>query len=215
MPPRKGGDHAGVTTSLIAFLAASLLLALFPGPGTALVLRQAVRGGRRAALATVIGMELGVLVWALAAAFGISVLLTASEIAYTTLRIIGVAVLLWIGIRSLLHARRPDTGPVQAPSTAQGVRAGLLVNLANPKLGVFAVSFLPQFVTPGPGQQATLVTLALLWVVVDTGWYLVIVVLLDRISRWLGKATVRKRLEQLSGVVLIGLGARLALDSSR
>jgi threonine/homoserine/homoserine lactone efflux protein len=204
-----------VTTSLIAFLAASLLLALFPGPGTALVLRQAVRGGRRAALATVIGMELGVLVWALAAAFGISVLLTASEIAYTTLRIIGVAVLLWIGVRSLLHARRPDTGPAQAPSTAKGVRAGLLVNLANPKLGVFAVSFLPQFVAPGPGHQATLVTLALLWVLVDTVWYLVIVMLLDRISRWLHKAVVRKRLEQLSGVVLIGLGARLALDSSR
>ncbi|TDQ04618.1 threonine/homoserine/homoserine lactone efflux protein [Labedaea rhizosphaerae] len=204
-----------VTTSLITFFAASLLLALFPGPGTALVLRQAVRGGRKAALATVIGMELGVLVWALAAAFGVSVLLTASEIAYTTLRIIGVIVLVWIGIRSLLHARRPDTGPAQAPSTAQGVRAGLLVNVANPKLGVFAVSFLPQFVAPGPGHQSTLVVLALLWVVVDTLWYLVVVVLLDRISRFLQRAKVRKRLEQVSGTVLIGLGVRLALDSSR
>lgn len=204
-----------VTTSLIAFLVASLLLALFPGPGTALVLRQAVRGGRRAALATVAGMELGVLVWALAAALGISVLLTASEIAYTTLRVVGVGVLVWIGIRSLVHARRPDTGPAEAPTTAAGVRAGLLVNLANPKLGVFAVSFLPQFVSPGPGHQTTLVVLALLWVVVDTGWYLVITVLLDRISGWLRRGSVRKRLEQLSGVVLIGLGVRLALDSSR
>ena len=205
----------GVTTTLTAFLAASLLVALFPGPGTALVLRQSVRGGRRAALATVTGMELGVLVWAMAAAFGISVLLTASEIAYTALRIIGVVVLVWIGVRSLLHARRPDEGPAEPPSTAAGVRAGLLVNLANPKLGVFAVSFLPQFVPAGPGHQTTLVVLALLWVVVDTAWYLVIVMLLDRISRWLRKATVRKRLEQLSGTVLIGLGVRLALDSSR
>lgn len=204
-----------MTTGLGAFVLASLLLALFPGPGTALVVRQSVRGGRRAALATVLGMELGVLVWALAAAFGVSVLLTASEVAYDVLRVIGALALVWLGVKALLSARATTATTSDAPSVGAGVRAGMLVNVANPKLGVFAVSFLPQFVADGPGRQSTLVVLALLWVVIDTAWYLVIVALLDRIVGVLRRATVRKRLEQVSGGVLIALGLRLALDSGR
>ena len=188
---------------LAAFLLASFLLAMVPGVGTAMLVRQMVRGGRRTALATVAGLESGVAVWAAAAGLGLSVLLVASEVAYTVLRIVGVGVLLWFGIRALFgrHREARDRG-------GSGFRAGLLVNLANPKLAVFAISFLPQFVAPGAGHGA-LLALAALWVVVDTVWYLLIATLLTRFVAVLRKSSL---VERLSGVVLVGLGVRLAVD---
>jgi threonine/homoserine/homoserine lactone efflux protein len=197
-------------SGLLAFLPASLLLAMVPGVGTAMLIKQSVRGGRRGALATVAGMEAGVAVWAVAAALGLSVLLLASEVAYQALRMLGVGVLLWFGARALFGRHRVDR---EAPSRGSGFRAGLLVNLANPKLAVFAISFLPQFAAPGSPRWA-LVALAALWVVVDTVWYLLIVALLSRILGWLRRSAVRRRLERISGAVLIGLGVRLAVESA-
>jgi threonine/homoserine/homoserine lactone efflux protein len=188
---------------LAAFLLASFLLAMVPGVGTAMLVRQSVRGGRRAALATVAGLESGVAVWAAAAGLGLSVLLVASEVAYQVLRVTGVVVLLWFGVRALFgRHREPDE------TAGGGFRAGLLVNLANPKLAVFAISFLPQFVPPG-ASHAALLALAALWVVVDTIWYLLIATLLTRLVGILRKSSL---VERISGVALIGLGVRLAVE---
>lgn len=189
---------------LAAFLLASFLLAMVPGVGTAMLVRQSVRGGRRAALATVAGLEAGVAVWAAAAGLGLSVLLVASEVAYQVLRIAGVGVLLWFGVRALFGRHREP-----GEQGGHGFRAGLLVNLANPKLAVFAISFLPQFVPPGAGHTA-LLALAALWVVIDTVWYLLIATLLARIAGLLRRSSL---VERLSGVALIGLGVRLAVES--
>lgn len=191
---------------LLAFLLASFLLAIVPGVGTAMLVKQSVRGGRRATFVTVAGLQTGVAFWALAAGLGLSVLLVASEIAYQTLRIAGVVVLLWFGARALFGKHRePDD---DAPAGG-GFRAGLLVNLANPKLAVFAISFLPQFVSPGSGRWA-LIMLAVLWVVVDTVWYLGIAGLVTTLVGWLRRH--QSKIERLSGAVLIGLGVKLALD---
>jgi threonine/homoserine/homoserine lactone efflux protein len=189
---------------LLAFLLASFLLAIVPGVGTAMLVKQSVRGGRRAAFVTVAGLEAGVAFWALAAGLGLSVLLVASEVAYQALRIAGIAVLLWFGMRALFGKHRETDAP-----SAGGFRAGLLVNLANPKLAVFAISFLPQFVSPGAGRWA-LITLAVLWVVIDTLWYLVIAAAITSAIGWLQRH--RATIERFSGAVLIGLGIRLALD---
>lgn len=195
--------------SLLAFLLASFLLAMVPGVGTAMLVRQSVRGGRRAALATVAGLEVGVAFWAAAAGLGLSVLLVASEVAYQALRIAGVAVLLWFGVRALFGRHKPDDE--EPATTGSGFRAGLLVNLANPKLAVFAISFLPQFVAPGGGRWA-LLGLAALWVLIDTIWYLIIAGLLTSIIGWLRRPRVRSRIERVSGLVLIGLGLKLAME---
>jgi threonine/homoserine/homoserine lactone efflux protein len=211
-PSGLAGTMEGMTWSgLLAFLLASLLLAMVPGVGTAMLLKQSVRGGRRGALATVAGMEVGVAVWAVAAALGLSVLLVASHMAYQVLRIAGVCVLLWFGARALFGRRRGE-GERPEPTAGSGFRAGLLTNLANPKLAVFAISFLPQFVPPGSARWA-LITLAALWVLVDTVWYLLIVALITRIIGWLGRTSVKRRLERVSGAVLIALGIRLAVES--
>jgi threonine/homoserine/homoserine lactone efflux protein len=196
-------------SGFLAFLLASLLLALVPGVGTAMLVRQSVKGGRRGALATVAGLEVGVAFWAVAAGLGLSILLLASQVAYQSLRIAGVCVLLWFGVRALFGRHRPETEPTRS----SGFRAGVLVNLANPKLAVFAISFLPQFVPPG-SPRWTLMVLAAVWVLVDTLWYLGIVLLLSKIIGWLKRTEIRRRLERVSGVVLIALGIRLAIESS-
>jgi threonine/homoserine/homoserine lactone efflux protein len=193
------------TAGFLAFLLASFLLAIVPGVGTAMLVKQSVRGGRRAAFATVAGLELGVAFWAVAAGLVLSVLLVASEVAYQALRVAGVVVLLWFGVRALFGRRRDAA----EPTPGGGFRAGLLVNLVNPKLAVFAVSFLPQFVAPGAGRWV-LLTLAAVWVVIDTLWYLVIAALLTRVVGWLKRH--QHKLERITGGVLIGLGVKLALD---
>ncbi|MEU4801011.1 LysE family translocator [Actinosynnema sp. NPDC023587] len=194
-------------SNLAAFVTASFLIALSPGPGTALVLRQSVRG-RASALATVFGMEVAVAAWAVAAALGLSVLLTASEVAYHALRITGALFLVYLGVRAFRSAGLP---PPEAPPTGHAFRAGLLVNLANPKLGVFAISFLPQFLPEG-GGRGVLLLLALVWVAVDTAWYLIVVGVLDRVRSRLARARVRRVLERVSGGVLVALGLRLVFD---
>lgn len=193
--------------NLAALIAASFLIALSPGPGTALVLRQSVHG-RRSALATVIGMEVGVACWAAAAALGLSVLLTASEVAYHALRIGGALFLIYLGVKALLSK---DHGLEAAP-TNKAFRSGLIVNLANPKLGVFAISFLPQFVPAGSTGKGVLLLFAAVWVLVDTAWYLVVVGVLHRIRALLSRSRVRLALEKISGGVLLALGVRLVLD---
>jgi threonine/homoserine/homoserine lactone efflux protein len=194
--------------NIVAFIAASFLIALSPGPGTAMVLRQSVHG-RKAALATVFGMEVGVACWAVAAALGLSVLLTASEIAFHALRIAGAVFLIYLGVKALISKSLPDAAP---PPASHAFRSGLVVNLANPKLGVFAISFLPQFVPAGEAGQGVLLFLAVGWVLIDTVWYLIIVSVLHTIRGWLGRPRVRPALEKLSGGVLLALGIRLVLD---
>ena len=193
--------------NLAALIAASFLVALSPGPGTALVLRQSIRG-RRSALATVAGMEVGVACWAVAAALGLSVLLTASEVTFHVLRTTGALFLIYLGIKALRSAQKPTEA---APTSKNAFRAGLIVNLANPKLGVFAISFLPQFVPNGEAGKGVLVLFALIWVLVDTAWYLVVVSLLHQIRTQLAKSKVRKTLERVSGGVLVALGLKLVL----
>jgi threonine/homoserine/homoserine lactone efflux protein len=191
--------------SFATFLLASFLLAIVPGVGTAMLVKQFVRGGRQAALATVAGLQLGVAFWAVAAGLGLSVLLVASEVAYQALRIAGVVVLFWFGMRALFGRHKESS----ASTPGGGFRAGLLVNLANPKLAVFAISFLPQFVAPGAGRWV-LLTLAAVWVVIDTVWYLIIASLLNTMISWLRRH--QSKLERLTGAVLVGLGIKLALD---
>jgi len=142
-----GAHLNSVLTSLVAYVAAASLLTVTPGLDTALVLRTATAGTpRRAALAG-LGIAAGCFVWAALVAFGLGALLAASQLAYTVLRWIGAAYLLWVGYKMLRHPRRAflTAGQNREPQGAAFV-TGALTNLPNPKVGVFYVSFLPQFV---------------------------------------------------------------------
>ncbi|MGN9844202.1 LysE family translocator [Nonomuraea sp. H19] len=201
---------------LLAFAGACILVAMVPGVSTAIILRQTLRAGRGSGLAATLGNETGILLWGLAAAFGLSALLVASQLAYDIMRVVGAVVLVVMGAQALWQARRGAPAPPEG-ATVAGWRgsylAGIGTCLANPKAAVFAMSFLPQFVPAGQNVPATLVTLAVVWVLIDLLWYGALIWAVAKAKEWLGRPAVRRRLEQISGVVLIGLGVRLVVES--
>ncbi|MFJ6571070.1 LysE family translocator [Streptomyces sp. NPDC091292] len=203
-------------STLAAFLGACLLIAASPGPSTVLIIKQSLRS-RRSGFLTVLGNESGVFVWGVVAALGLTALLAASQIAYDVLRIVGAVVLVVFGAQALWNARRAkgasaDGWDAPEKSAWASYRGGLLLNLANPKAAIFAMSFLPQFVPAGAPQLPTMVGLAALWAVFEIGYYGLYVWFVSRLKSVLSRAGVRRRLEQVSGGVLLLLGARLALE---
>ncbi|NUT31137.1 MAG: LysE family translocator [Streptomyces sp.] len=203
-------------TTLIAFLGACTLIAASPGPSTVLIIKQSLHS-RRSGFLTVLGNETGVFIWGSVAAFGLTALLTASEVAYDVMRIVGAVVLVGFGIQALRQARRAKGAAESAwegtpKSGWASYRGGLLLNLANPKAAVFAMSFLPQFVPQGAPHLPAMVGLAALWAVYEVGYYGLYVWFVGRMKTVLSRAGVRRRLEQVSGGVLLLLGVRMALE---
>ncbi|MFE7442962.1 LysE family translocator [Streptomyces chartreusis] len=203
-------------TTLLAFLGACTLIAASPGPSTVLIIKQSLHS-RRSGFLTVLGNETGVFIWGVVAAFGLTALLTASEVAYDVMRVVGAVVLVGFGIQALRQARRAkgaDDGVWEgAPKSGRhSYRGGLLLNLANPKAAVFAMSFLPQFVPEGAPHLPAMVGLAALWAVYEVGYYGLYVWFVGRLKSVLSRAGVRRRLEQVSGGVLLLLGVRMALE---
>ena len=213
------GDAVDLLATLPAFLLAVLLISASPGPAMALILRRAALRGPRAAVPTVLGLEAGLYVWALAAGAGLAALVAASEVAYTVLRVVGAAVLVALGVRAWLAAWRdrgepePPGGASRTASPRGAFAEGLVVQLANPKAAVFMFAFYPQFVPADGPVLLWTAGLALLQVVVETGLYLAFAAAVGRASAWFRRPRVRRRLEALSGTVLVGLGVRVAATS--
>jgi threonine/homoserine/homoserine lactone efflux protein len=201
---------------LWAFLPIAALMTVTPGPGTAMIVRSALRGGMRTALATIAGNSAGVLAWAVLSALGISALVAASELAFAALKVTGAAVLIYLGARSLLARRRGEPEPAQAtmrpPSRHTAFRDGLATSLANPKLAVFFVALFPQFVADGAPVLPPALAMAGLIVLLDLAWYSTLAALVDRSRRAFVESELMRRLERLMGAVLIGLGVRVALE---
>jgi threonine/homoserine/homoserine lactone efflux protein len=202
---------------LPAFLLAVVLISASPGPAMALILRRAALHGFRAAVPTVLGLEAGLYVWALAAGAGLAALVAASEVAYLVLRVVGAAVLLVLGLRAW-RAAWTDRGHVEPPAEGRprghraGFAEGVLVQLANPKAAVFMFAFYPQFVPHDGPVLARTALLALLQVTVETALYLGLAAAVGRASGWFRRPKIRRRLQAASGTVLIGLGLRVAVS---
>jgi len=199
--------------ALLAFTAAAGLLTITPGLDTALVLRTAaVDGGRRALLAG-LGVCLGCLVWGLAVAVGLGGLLAVSRLAYDILRVVGALYLIYLGVRLLLRPA-PSLGLGSAdptPSPSWFAR-GLLTNLLNPKVGIFYVTFLPQFIPSGSSVTAFSMLLAAIHAVEGMCWFGLLVLATRPLSRWLNRPGVAKGLDRVSGLVFVGFGLGLLLD---
>ena len=210
-----------VVTSLPAFVLAVLLISASPGPAMALIFRRAALRGLRGAVPTVLGLEVGLYVWALFAGAGFAALVAASEVAYLVLRVVGAVVLLWLGVkawRAAWEARRGGEVAVEAPApggrrwwTAFG--EGVVVQLANPKAAVFMVAFYPQFVPADGPVFATTALLGLLQITIETVLYLALAAGVARAGAWFRRPRIRARLEAVSGTVLVGLGLRVAVTS--
>ena len=211
-----------LVASLPAFVVAVFLISASPGPAMALILRRAAMRGFRATGPTGLGIELGLYLWALAAAAGFAALVAASEVAYLALRVVGAAVLIYLGGRALLTAWRERGAagePIVVPPAPSrrgwwsAFGEGLAVNLANPKAAVFMLAFYPQFVPADAPLFATTAALALLQVAIELTLYLALAAGVARTGAWFRRPTVRRRMEAASGTVLVALGARVAVDA--
>jgi threonine/homoserine/homoserine lactone efflux protein len=178
------------------------------------VLRTAAAGGPRRALLAGLGICLGCLAWGAIVAPGLGVLLAASELAYTVLKWAGAAYLLWLGIQ-LLRRPRAAIDPGDAgvePTGAAWLRRGLLTNLLNPKVGIFYVSFLPQFIPAGAGVSAWTLLLATIHALLGLLWFAMLIAATRPLSRVLRRPRVVRTLDRLTGLVFVLFAARLALD---
>ena len=206
--------------ALIAFAVAAGLLTITPGLDTALLLRTAAAEGWRRASAVAVGIGLGCLAWGAAAAFGAGALLVASNTAYTALKWAGAAYLVWLGVNLLRKPRAGfDTGAGEAPPSrdwAGGLGAALAKgfwnNLLNPKVGVFYVSFLPQFFPTGASPAAFGLLLASIHVVMGLAWAGGLILATAPIARALRKPGVVKWLDRVTGGVFVAFGVRIALE---
>ena len=199
-----------MTTTLIAFVPVAALLSLAPGPATALVVRNAARGGRRHALLTTVGNSVGVLAWGLFAAAGIAAIVAASAELFTVMKLAGAALLIYLGIQSLRsRAELPTAKPIEQRSALRG---GLVTSIANPKLAVFFVALFPQFVPKGAPVLPSALVMACTIVAFDLIWYSVLAYLVARARRAFVEGPWLKRCERVTGAVLVGLGVRLALE---
>ena len=200
---------------LLAFISVSIVVVVVPGPDMALVARNVIRHGRSSGFATSIGICVGTLGWALAAVLGVSTLLATSATAFTALKLAGAAYLVYLGITTLRERDQPIEPGLKGASSLAGHRAflqGLLSALLNPKLGVFFLTLLPQFISPGEPVTLRMLQLALLFDLIGITWLLTYSTTLGAIGDALNRPRPRRFMRWLTGTVLVGLGARVALD---
>lgn len=199
--------------SLLAFLVAAAILAVTPGPGIAYVVARTVAGGRPEGLASCLGTGIGGMLHVLAAALGLSLIVAQSAVAFSVVKYLGAAYLIYLGLRLLL--RRDDAFKIDRVA-AQGARRalaeGILVEALNVKTALFFLAFLPQFVTPGEPLVPQLVLLGSICVMLNTAVDVVAVFAADRLLQsGTARAARARLLTRVSGVTMLGLGAYLAL----
>lgn len=215
-----------VRHALLAFLIAAALLTITPGLDTALVLRTAaVEGSRRAMLAGA-GICCGLFGWALAVSVGLGALLAVSRVAYDVLRIAGACYLIYLGTRiffrkssALLDAPIGGSKQLQgwksSASTPRWFARGFFTNILNPKVGLFYVTFLPQFTPAGVNVTSFSVLLASIHVIENTLWFLLLISGTSFFSQWLRRPRVAKTIDRVTGTVFVGFGVALALEKTR
>jgi len=205
-----------VALSLAAFLPTAALLAITPGLDTALVLRSAITGGGRQGALAALGIATGCLLWAALVALGLGLLLAASQRAYDLLRWIGAAYLLWIGIGLVRRPRAQFLAQAPADSNPRAAFAsGVLTNLLNPKVGIFYVSFLPQFVPDAVAVGPYILLLGAIHALLGLLWFSVLIAATRPIAGFLRTPAVVRTCDRLTGAVFIAFGAALALNARR
>ncbi len=202
-----------------AFAATALLLAVVPGQGVAMVLRQSLVGGRRAAFLSVLGNSCGLLIWGALSGVGLSAIFAKSQIAFSILKYLGVIFLSALAIQTLWQLRKEfgkfDLTSSTKTSPLAAFRLGLLTNLTNVKAAVFAVAFIPQFVPKEFPLGWGIFILSGVQAAVSTSWYSSLILAVHKASRFLAKPAARRTLTAISALGILVLAVGLALTSPR
>jgi len=213
-------DSTLVSVNFAAFLGVSALVIMAPGQDTALTIRNTLVGGRGGGIATAAGVVSGLATWTVATSAGLAALIVASQPLFLALRLAGAAYLVFLGFQALRAAlfRSDKAPPSIVPSRAGGglgwgpYLQGLLSNLGNPKILVFFLSLLPQFIERGQASFGRLLLLGLIFCCMTLTWLTLYAVVVARVGDFLRRDRVRRALEATTGLVLIGFGLRLATE---
>ena len=199
---------------MVAFIGVAAFVVVLPGPDMALVLQNGLARGRRAAVETALGINAGLLVWAVAAALGVAALLHASAPAFTLLKLAGAAYLVWLGLNALHEAwrGRPDVSGERSARRRRTspFRQGLLSNILNPKIALVFTTLIPQFVDPGDPPVAQTLLLAAIFIGMGLVWLTSYALLVAKMGRLFERSALRRVLNAVTGAVLTALGVRLA-----
>lgn len=204
-----------MTDQLLPFIGVAIAVVVIPGPDMALVTRNVLRHGRAAGYATSVGICTGILGWAIAAALGIATILATSSVAFTVLKFAGAAYLIYLGISTLRSRNAVGIDGVDVSLTLPARQAwlqGLLSALLNPKLGVFFLTLLPQFIVPGEPAALRALQLALVFDLIGLAWLLLYSAMLSAIGGAVGRSGPRRVIRWVSGTVLVALGLRVAFE---
>ena len=202
-----------VAVLLLSFFGVSALVIVTPGQDTALTIRNTLRGGRRDGLFTALGVSTAQCVWAAATSAGLAALLVASEPVFLALRWFGAAYLIFLGLQSLARVIRRVAATHDRPRRSRSAyRQGLVSNLGNPKMAIFFTSLLPQF-TRGPSFAALLI-LGLIFSAMTLAWLSAYAFVVAKAGDFLRRSRARRAIDALTGIVLVGLGLRLAAERS-
>jgi threonine/homoserine/homoserine lactone efflux protein len=204
-----------VEQSLFAFSLAASVLAATPGIDTALVLRMSISAGAQRALTAAFGIAAGCLLWGAVVATGLGALLAASGTVFTAVKFLGAAYLVWQGLLLLKSRGVPADAPAVAAdgeTMGSAFAKGFLTNALNPKVGLFYLTLLPQFVPTGVDMAAFSFLLASIHVAMSLLWFVTLIALARRSARLLQKPSVVAALDRLTGVVFLGFGLKLAVS---
>lgn len=205
------------TTSLIIFMTAALALLLSPGPAVLFIIARSLEQGRMAGIISTLGIALASLVHALFAAVGLSALLVQSALAFSIIKYLGAAYLIYLGIRTLLTKAKPHSlQEVEKVPVLKLFRQGFIVNLFNPKTTLFFLAFLPQFVDPTRGSALLQIfILGLIFTtmaVISDGLYAIVA---GTAKEWLsGSLRAARAQKYIAGIIYIALGITTALSGS-
>jgi threonine/homoserine/homoserine lactone efflux protein len=201
------------------FALATLLLVMVPGQGVAMVLRQSILGGSRAAFLSALGNCAGILTWAVSSAIGLSAIFARSHTAYAILKWTGVTYLVFISLQTLFALRHEfgkfDLESKSEVSNLASFRLGLITNLTNVKAAVYAVAFLPAFVPKSFSLAWGIFIFGSIWALISITWNIFLIWTVKKSSVFIQKPIVRRTLTAISAIGIMGLAIGLALSSGR
>lgn len=200
------------------FAIAAFFVTITPGNDTVLTLKNAICGGPRDGIFTALGIGTGLFVHALLSALGLSVILLASAELFMTVKFVGAAYVIWLGAKSLWAAVRGgedldelDGGCPRPQSRRMRFREGFLCNVLNPKVAIFYLAFLPQFISPGDPVAVKSVLLAFIHYTMGIAWLVALSLGVGRARRFITRPAFRRSIDGVCGTILVGLGLRLAV----
>ncbi|KIV51654.1 lysine transporter LysE [Aneurinibacillus migulanus] len=199
------------------FLLMSIVLIILPGPDTGLVTQNTIAQGRRGGVQTALGSISGVIIHTLAAVVGLSAIIVKSAFLFSIFKYVGAFYLIYLGIMSLWAIKKKgiaiaDNKNEKKNASLSAFRQGFLTNVLNPKVAVFFLTFLPQFLEPGSNTFLQFLIMGLTYAALTLIWFLMYVYLIHSINVWMKKPSVQRAIQGISGIVLLSFGIKLALE---